>query len=210
MKNEVKEFKRQRILIEAAPLFAEYGFQNVAIDTIAKRLSVTKPFIYTYFENKTALLEAIYERAVNSLASGVAEILAVERPPEEQLRQFVEFYVMENIKSADLTAIFLNEEKNLPPAALKKIHAQHHSFDRSLANLIREGVKKGVFDVDDPMLASFSISGMVRWVHRWYNPNGRLKPEEIVSKMARLALNIVAYSPEKSSLTRKRTRADHR
>lgn len=207
MKDEVKEFKRDRILVEAAPLFAEHGFQNVTIDTIAKRLSVTKPFIYTYFENKHALLEAIYERAVNSLTLGVAELLAVERPPEEQLREFVEFYALENIKNADLTAIFLNEEKNLPAESLKKIRAQHRSFDLSLANLIREGVKKGEFDVEDPMLASFSISGMVRWVHRWYNPHGRLKPEQIASKMATLALNMVAYRP---SVTRKRTRTNHR
>lgn len=194
LKEEVREFKRERILIEAAPLFAEYGFQNVTIDMIANRLDVTKPFIYTYFENKHALLEAIYERGVNTLMSGLAEILAFKRPPEEQLRRIVQFYVLENIKSADVTAIFLDEEKNLPADSLKKLRAQNHSFDTSLADLVREGVKKRVFDVEDAMLASLSISGMVRWVHRWYKPNGRLKPEEIAHNIATLALNAVGYN----------------
>ena len=209
MKDEVREFKRERILIEAAPLFAEHGFRNVTIDTIAKRLSVTKPFIYTYFENKHALLEAIYERRVHSLTEGISEILAVERPPEEQLRRFVEFFVLENIKSADVTAIFLNEEKNLPAESLKKIRAQHHGFDTALANLIRQGAGKGVFEVEDPMLASFSISGMVRWVHRWYSPKGRLTPGQIARHMAALALNMVGYRPEERTMVRKRTRANH-
>ena len=60
----------EKVLEEATRLFYERGFQGASIDAIAERLSVTKPFIYTYFDNKHALLEAIYERAVQNLILG--------------------------------------------------------------------------------------------------------------------------------------------
>ncbi|MGQ7937539.1 TetR family transcriptional regulator [Paraburkholderia sp. D1E] len=198
MKDEVIEFKRERILQEAVPLFAEHGFQGVSIDTIAKQLNVTKPFIYTYFENKHALLEAIYERAVESLLDGVDQVFAADRPAPEQLKALVEYYVLENLKSANLTSIFLTEEKHLSEESQKRVREKHHLFDNKLTKLLKKGVKEGVFQIDDPVLVSFAISGMVRWVHRWYSPGGRLKPEQLASKLAKLALNTVCYDPARS------------
>lgn len=193
MKDEVWEFKRERILDEAIPLFAEYGFQGVSIDKIAKKLKVTKPFIYTYFKNKDSLLEEIFLRAAKDLMIGLEGIFSVERSPEEQLQVFVEYYVLENINRSDITAIFLNEEKNLSEESQKRLRSEHHDFDRRLAQLLEDGCKSGVFDLEDPMLASLAISGMVRWVHRWYRPDGRFTPDQIASKMSKFALRIVSY-----------------
>lgn len=198
MKDEVIEFKRERILQEAVPLFAEYGFQGVSIDAIAKQLNVTKPFIYTYFENKHALLEAIYERAIESLLDGVDQVFAVDRPAQDQLKALVEYYVLENLKSASLTSIFLTEEKHLSEESQKRVREKHHVFDSKLVKLLKKGTKDGVFQIDDPVLASFAISGMVRWVHRWYSPGGRLKPEQIATRLAKLALNTVGYDPARA------------
>jgi hypothetical protein len=57
-------------------------------------------------------------------------------------------------------------------------------------------------------LASLSISGMVRWVHRWYDPSGRLKPDEVCQKLATLALNSVCYTPGAADPSRGETLAD--
>lgn len=204
MKDEVREFKRERILDEAVPLFAEHGFQGVSIDKIAKKLKVTKPFIYTYFKNKDSLLEEIFQRAADNILIGAEEVIAIKSPPEERLKAFARYYVLENIRSTDITTIFLNEERNLSEESQKNLRARHHAFDKKLANLIDEGVKAGIFEVDDPMLASLAISGMVRWVHRWYRPDGRLTPEQLADKMAVYALNVVCYSTtRKKPSTRK-------
>lgn len=203
MKDEVWEFKRERILDEAIPLFAEYGFQGVSIDKIAKRLKVTKPFIYTYFKNKDALLEEIFARAVENLLTGADAVLSADMPPEERLKSFAQYYVIENIRRSDVTSIFLNEEKNLSESSQKRLRARHHAFDTKLADLIAEGVEMGAFATQDPMLASLAISGMVRWVHRWYRADGRLAPEEIAEKISDFALNIVAYTGKSKRKTRR-------
>jgi AcrR family transcriptional regulator len=202
MRVQVRDFKRERVLEEATKLFYERGFQGSSIDAIAERLSVTKPFIYTYFDNKQALLVALYERAIGDLNTGVEKIFSVDHTPEEQLELLVKFYVRQNIESRELTAIFLNEERNLSPEILAEIREEHREFDRKLTNLIRRGISSGVFHVEDAGLASLSISGMVRWVHRWYNPAGRLNTDAICQKLATLALNLVCYEPASADPSR--------
>jgi AcrR family transcriptional regulator len=194
MRDEIREFKRDRILEETLKLFYERGFQGTSIDSIAEILNVTKPFIYTYFQNKHALLEALYERATENLIAGVDEIFGLDLPPEELLRRLVEFYVRQNVDNRELTAIFLNEERNLPEERLNQLRQQNRSFDHKLTDLIRKGIKSQVFVVEDATVASMSISGMVRWVHRWFDPNGRLRVADLCRQMSVLALNMVGYT----------------
>jgi len=206
MRDEVREFKRDRILIETMKLFYERGFQGTSIDAIAENLNVTKPFIYTYFQNKHALLEALYERSTKNLIAGVDEIFGLDLPPDELLRHLIEFYVRQNIENRELTAIFLNEERNLPTESLEKLRSQNRSFDHKLTDLIRKGVETGVFVVEDATVGSMAISGMVRWVYRWFNPNGRIGVEELCRQMSLLALNLVGYTGEKTKKRRQTTR----
>jgi AcrR family transcriptional regulator len=193
MKEEVREFKRNRILSIATELFHERGFQGVSIDALAEKLNVTKPFIYTYFQNKHALLEEMYERAIVGLLHGLEEVLKTPAVPEEQLARLVEHYVRQNVENRALTAVFLNEERNLNPQALEKFRIAQRNFDKQLRGLIQRGIDNGVFTVDDATVAAMSIDGMVRWVHRWYQPEGRLSIDELCSKMSGLALNLLGY-----------------
>jgi AcrR family transcriptional regulator len=193
MKEEVREFKRNRILSIATELFHERGFQGVSIDALAEKLNVTKPFIYTYFQNKHALLEEMYERAIVGLLHGLDEVLKTPAVPEEQLARLVEHYVRQNVENRALTAVFLNEERNLNPQALEKFRIAQRNFDKQLRGLIQRGIDNGVFTVDDATVAAMSIDGMVRWVHRWYQPEGRLSIDELCSKMSGLALNLLGY-----------------
>lgn len=196
MRAELREYKRARILQEASLLFYERGYEATSVDALAARLSVTKPFIYSYFPNKLSLLEAVYEASTERLIETVTGVLSEDGPPPERLRSFIDLYVRENIDHQISSAIFLQEEKRLPPERLRHIRELEGRFDVLLTALIQNGVDAGLFHVPDAKLASLSISGMVRWVHRWYRPDGRMKADEIAATMAVLGLNLVGYRPE--------------
>ena len=192
VKQHIKEYKRELILKNALELFSEKGFQKTTIDDIGGSLGVTKPFIYTYFDSKYSILEQLYDRAYRDLHSGILDILnAEEGGPTERLGRVVRLYVEENIERQKLTAIMLEEERNLAPKKRAEVRRKHREFDAKLTSLIEEGVASGEFKVADPKLASLAISGMVRWMHRWYSPEGRLAPAELAARLSDLALNIV-------------------
>ena len=57
LKGEVVALKRKRIVDAARRLFYEKGYERTTLDDIAERLEVTKQFIYSYYKNKTEILQ---------------------------------------------------------------------------------------------------------------------------------------------------------
>ncbi|MBW4439064.1 MAG: TetR/AcrR family transcriptional regulator [Pleurocapsa minor GSE-CHR-MK-17-07R] len=59
--------RRNQILDAAAVVFAEHGFHPTTIRDIARHAGIADGTIYNYFDNKTALLLGIFERAKASI-----------------------------------------------------------------------------------------------------------------------------------------------
>ena len=49
---------KETIINKATSLFLTLGFKSVTMDDIANDLGMSKKTIYTYFDNKTSLVEA--------------------------------------------------------------------------------------------------------------------------------------------------------
>jgi len=56
---EIREGRKQQILDAALELFAENGYTNTSISSIAKKATISKGLIYNYFESKEALVTKI-------------------------------------------------------------------------------------------------------------------------------------------------------
>jgi AcrR family transcriptional regulator len=197
MRAELEMFKRERILKEMVELFQERGYRGVTLDALAERLKVTKPFIYQFFDSKQELIATIYERGAQQLVASIDRYLDNESPAAKRLHDFVQAFALQNIESRAISVIFVQEESDLPPKTLEAIRAIHRQFDNKLASLIEHGNKTGEFKVQEPHIAGLAISGMVRWIHRWYQ-DGRLSAAEIAALFADYALNLVGYRGQRS------------
>jgi AcrR family transcriptional regulator len=192
MRAELEIFKRERILKEMIGLVEERGLRDVTLDTLAERLKVTKPFIYQFFDSKQQLIATVYERGAQQLLVSIDGFLDSNSPAPKRLRNFVRSFVLQNVESRAISMAFGQEEADLPPKTRESIRAIHRQFDNKLAALIEDGIKTGDFKVEEPHLAGLAVSGMVRWIHRWFH-DGRLSADEIADLFATYALNLVGY-----------------
>ena len=197
MRAEIEVFKRERILKEMIELLQERGFREVTLDVLAERLKVTKPFIYQFFDSKQDLIATVYERGAQQLLAAIEGYIDNQAPAAKRLHDFVRSFAMQNIESRAISVVFGQLEGELPPETLKAIRTIHRQFDLKLASLIEDGKKAGEFTVQEPHIAGLAISGMVRWIHRWFQ-EGRLSAEEIAALFADYALNMVGYRGPRS------------
>jgi len=191
MREEISAYKRERILEEAVKLFYERGFSGTTLDDIAGKLGVTKPFIYTHFRSKVELLEAICRPTIEMSLEAIAT--AAQQPgtaSERLFRGVVDFSKVVLQRQGNI-AVFFREEKNLSEAGLAEINALRKRFDRVLSELLEQGAEAGEFMVADVRVAALAIGGMVSWAYTWYQPGGRLTIEEVGSKLAHIALQMV-------------------
>ena len=192
LKSEVVAFKRRRILEVSAHLFFEQGYEGTTLDTIAERLKVTKPYLYSYFQNKGQILFEICQTGIRESLAALDQALALEASPRARLRTGVERVARIVIEKREHVVVYMREEKNLPPADADRILEQRRAFDRKLAALLKEGVELGEFSVPDLSLTATTIGGIVSWLHRWYVPTGRLSSSEVVAMTVQLVEKMVS------------------
>jgi AcrR family transcriptional regulator len=86
--------REERIVQEAAALFAEVGFE-APTRLLAQRLGVTQALLYRYFPSKQRLLERVFDRAFARLQSLAADPRLVDRTLalEDRLIGFYQRYL---------------------------------------------------------------------------------------------------------------------
>lgn len=60
--------RREQILVAATEAFARSGFAATSLDDIAAEAGITRMIVYTHFESKTVLYEAVLERMRDRLS----------------------------------------------------------------------------------------------------------------------------------------------
>ncbi|QJU58290.1 TetR/AcrR family transcriptional regulator [Sphingomonas sp. AP4-R1] len=183
--------KRKIILTGAIKLFSEKGFQQTSVGELASHLGVTKPFIYSYFPNKTSLLENIYEILREIFFDAFDEVFSVSRTPDAQLYELIRRYAIVSLTHTEMAVIFSNEERSLSEYMQKRSRDDYDKFARIVAGILEDGARISAFDVDDPLISAQIVVGMVRWSHRWYSRTEMEPPEEMAARMARHALAAV-------------------
>lgn len=83
-KRDKRAEKRERILDAAVELFVERGFYGTAVPLVAKAAGISTGSIYNYFENKEALVNAVFRRHKQAIATHVFNHFPADGEPRAQ------------------------------------------------------------------------------------------------------------------------------
>ncbi len=192
LKDEVSDFKKKRIREEACNLFYELGYESTTLDAVAKRLKVTKPFLYKHYDNKGELLFDICRTGIALSLDAVSVACSQPRSCTERLQCLAESVLEVIFEYQKFIVVYAREEKNLRAEEARAIRDQRKLFDHQLAELLREGDQTDEFQVSDPLLTANTIGGVVTWVALWYLPDGKRSKLEILTHVLEMIFTIVA------------------
>lgn len=80
---------RDKILQVSVRLFADLGFEGVAMRQVAAESGVTLPTIYHFFKNKQELFNAVETELYSAHTQSLLTALHADAPPERRLRDFL-------------------------------------------------------------------------------------------------------------------------
>ncbi|RLE13155.1 TetR/AcrR family transcriptional regulator [Candidatus Aerophobetes bacterium] len=153
----MKNSKSELILNVAQKLFAQYGFKKTTLDEIARSAHITKSSIYYYFDSKEDIFRAVLEKENRLWSQKIREVISKANTPQEKLRA----YVVTKMKHLSQLVNFYS--------ALKEEYLEHYSFIERIRKknlqeeikivraILKEGAKKGIFQVEDLELVAFVI-----------------------------------------------------
>lgn len=199
LKSELLAYKRQRILEQACHLFYELGYSGTTLDMVADALHVTKPFLYSYFKNKEAILAHICETGISESLAQLQAALQMPGTHRERLIELVRRISFVVIKRQEHIVVYQREMKNLNRSDAQRILRQRLEFDRQIAAHLREGTLSGEFNLEPDALTSVWIGGLISWIPVWYSEGGRRTKAEIVDQVVSSSLRMVGAEDLKPS-----------
>ena len=177
----------------AARIICEKGYDAASMNDIAEAVGITKSGLYHHVSGKRNLLFSIMNFGLDSLEEQVITPARRIADPERRLRTIIINHVhlitsRSTPQGNNPVSIVVDEVAGLNPAQRRKIDQRKRAY----VDLIKEALKQlqaeGKLTDADLDAATFSLLGMVLWVARWYNPDGRLTPEQVSEEVTNIAL----------------------
>jgi TetR/AcrR family transcriptional regulator, cholesterol catabolism regulator len=191
---ETSRRRLDEIYREAARLFCDRGFDATSMSDIAEAVGMTKAGVYHFVPGgKKDLLFAVMNYGLDRLDEDVITPARAIPDAEDRLRLIIANHA-ELIASSSgpdghspLT-IMVDEVAGLTPAQRQKINQRKRIYldmvRDTLESLKQEGKLKNV----DVTVAAFSLLGMILWLSRWFQPNGRLSFQQVAEEISKIAL----------------------
>ena len=195
IRDAVSRLKRERIISTAVDLFHNHGLGNTTLEAVAEKMNVTKPFIYSHFKSKNALLAEICSRGIRASLDVMDRIVASEGTATQKVQTLARDFMFAVLENQGHIAIYTREQKHLSKEDTDAIDNMRREFDRKFCALLNEGIASSEFVVEDVQLASLAIGGIVSWSCVWYRPDGRLTKAETADRISDLVLAMIQAKP---------------
>lgn len=165
------ENARERILDDAANLFAREGYDGTSLGDLAVSVGVTKAAIYHYFPNKKEIYEGIIVRTLDGLLREVSAATAEAKAPEDALRRFMTAhadYFEEHYNGFLAMLVGYGGMQNV--VMLAEAQQLRDDYENLLRTILSDGTEAGQFRDVDIQLTSRAVLSMLNWMARWFKP----------------------------------------
>ncbi len=162
------DLKRGAVIDEAAKLFAERGYEYASLSDLARRLGITKPTLYHYFNSKAEIFMVIRQRAVQEVMTELAAAEGRGGPAMDKIEAVVRGSVRV-VTSMYGRALIAALRSNALADELAEFREGRRRLDRTFRRLIEEGVADGSVRSVDARLTANAIFGALNWVAVWWS-----------------------------------------
>lgn len=200
-----------RLLDAALVLFSEHGFSGTSMDQIAKNAGASTKTLYSRFNNKSEILEAVIMRNVQRTVADVLRGFAL-RPEESEPREYLTKFAMQigmaNLaeETAGIMRVSFAEGHRFPVLARLYKETTGRGVE-AMANALRVWRDKGQIDFDDdPRELAKMAFGMLTDVMRIRAVMGDPMPRSELHRHIDLGVDIFlrGITPEKPRKARPR------
>ncbi|MEP9394965.1 TetR/AcrR family transcriptional regulator [Gordonia oleivorans] len=183
-----------KILDVALTEIVEHGYDATSVRTIAAAVGVTVPALYYHYDNKQAILVALFDHAMATVSAHVdAALVEAGTDPVRRLSAMVEAIALYMANYRDL-AFLDSEHRSLTEDNSRWYREHRDTIDQQLREAIEDGCRAGVFATRVPDSARRAILSMCQGIAGWYRPDGPRTPAETARDYVHIALAAVEYS----------------
>lgn len=180
---------QSRILVAAIALFAERGYENLNMRTLAGWVGLKAPTLYNYYASKEHLLVEAIQLGMTDFFGYILE--GIETVPRDQrLMEIINRhagYKMRHRLIARANDRLIDPQfarMFLPDDAAQQFIGQMARYRHTVQELVRDHVDDN--DPVSPKVVTLAILSQCDRMAYWYNPNGEMTPEQALEQVTTL------------------------
>ncbi|MCP5264973.1 MAG: TetR family transcriptional regulator [Burkholderiaceae bacterium] len=186
-----KATRRREILEAAREVFLEAGLEHAAIKAIAARAGCVEGTLYTYFESKRAIFDAVLADFYDRLIADIEPHFMVLGSTRDRLAYLVARHLRIAIDDPGFARLIADERRAPRPYAGSKLHALNRRYSRFLMTTITDGIARGELrdDIDPTMVRDLIFGGVEHWLMSPHSRRDSFVPAKVASTMVDLWLS---------------------
>lgn len=193
--------RRDEILATFTRHIAERGYDRANLGDVAAELGMSKGTIVHHFGTKDRMLAEVQERYMRRRLEEAHAFLARLTGPEQRIAAFVHAGVRYSTLEPATTVAFQREVVRLTDVpGMETARAQRDAYRDLVVAVLREGEEAGVFAPGDARLRSLQMFGSLHWMWTWFDPQGRLRPEDVAAEFCRTLLRGLGVPDEAAAV----------
>lgn len=178
-----------RIEHAALDSFAEIGYHATSMRTLANTASVGAASLYHWYSSKEGLLVSIMRKFLVGLHQEVLAAIEEHSGPRERLSAGVRAHVIYHGLHRRAAFVTDTEVRALTGSQRDEILALRDDYERLFLQLVRDGVRDGVFRSTNPRVTVRAILLACTGVAVWFRPSGELSLLEVAELHVEFVVN---------------------
>ncbi|HEU4711255.1 MAG TPA: TetR/AcrR family transcriptional regulator [Pyrinomonadaceae bacterium] len=181
--------KLEFILRTAARIFAEKSYHSTSMRDISRATNVSLAGLYHYCKSKEELLFLIQDNCFGRVLERLEQQLREVDDPVVKLRIFIENHLSFFAANMAEMKVLSHEAESLRGDLHAHVSTRKDNYTR-LARRILEEVQSltNTGNAIDLTVATYALFGMMNWIYNWYDPQGKLRVQELAQHLTQLYL----------------------
>lgn len=174
---------RERLLKEAAKLFAAHGYERTTMRNIAKATGIKLGSIAYYFKGKEDILYATMSAVIESGEKRALATLQASDDPKDKLRSLIEVELDSFLN--DTGAIVIKEWRCLNKKRRTQLVQHQRVYEKIWSDVLAECYSSGIIR-SKPEIARRVLHGAFAWSDSWNGAGGETSIEDLAGQIMKL------------------------
>lgn len=156
--------KKDLIIKHSIEILSTKGYFNTTTRMIAKKSGIAVGTIYTYFKNKEAIIDEIFQMEFHKRTEYLEKLNQKNISSIEKFHQFLDFHFDLLVKDPALSKVLIQESTNPELQTIEGIQKFIQQLPGFFQKILDEGIKKGEIRSLDSSITAYIIFGNIRGI----------------------------------------------
>ena len=180
--------RKQELLQKISDLFYKKGYEKTSIRDISLHLGMTNAGLYHYFKNKQEMLFDIMKDPMEEALVTLRRDLPNIKNAQDKIAWIVLAQIKYYSENKSQTKVLVHERGALEAKYAEIIGEKEREYVEFIKQVVGQIIKENSHASITTEVATFCLLGMLNWLVHWYNPGGKVSPDELASNITTIFL----------------------